>query len=208
MQTEYLKYSIVYCTHLECFLKSWPVSAIRKVYELFPPGKLVSELPRVFRTEEDIQRAAQIYEEASEMIDSTESATPDNRSGVGAETSGDGSTSTGLRLETVPLALAASKPTSTSAPATTAKPLRKNSVLFSKAITDQSSGSSCLSSPKISSVSRNNSEADLDGVAVELEVNGDRFLGRSQTARSARVAAAKAALAYYLKVAYDPQLYF
>lgn len=184
------------------------MSAIRKVYELFPPGKLVSELPRVFRTEEDIQRAAQIYEEASEMIDSTESATPDNRSAVGAETSGGGgSTSTGLRLETAPLALAAPKPTTTSSPATTAKPLR-NSVRFSKAITDQSSGSSCLSSPKISSVSRSNSEADSDGVAVELEVNGDRFLGRSQTARSARVAAAKAALAYYLKVAYDPQLYF
>ena len=185
------------------------MSAIRKVFELFPPGKLVSELPRVFKTDEDLERAALVYEEAAEMSDLAVSPSAANGSVLRVATT-DGTFSGASQTATIApnskqlSSLTAPKPTTSSPPTATAPAQpRRNVVRFSKALTESSD--SAVSSARSSS---GNSETDPDGVAVELEVNGDRFLGRSQTARSARVAAAKAALVYSLGHNFDPQLYF
>ena len=176
-------------------------------------GKLVSELPRVFKTEEDLERATLVYEEAAEMSELAASPSAANGSALGVETT-DGTLSAAAHIATIahnskqlppltaPQPITSCSPTATATATAPAQP-RRNVVRFSKALTESSD--SAVSSARSSS---SNSETDPDGVAVELEVNGDRFLGRSQTARSARVAAAKAALVYTLGHNFDPQLYF
>ena len=163
------------------------MSAVRAVFEMFPPGRPVADFPRVFSQSSDVDVVTDEY-------------LPNGRPVLPTSTMLPPAVSTLAILECISNAPAAHLPpdargSSAGASANWANwanlgrstsSTRKNVVKYSAPVEVKDAGS----------------------IHVVLSVNGDAFLGRGANTALARLAAAKAALRFFLGPYFNPYVFF